>query len=247
MKMTIGLQLYTVRSEIGLGYDEILKRVAEIGYKCVEMTYDPNNGEEVGKLLAKYSLFATGAHVGIGEIENNFETVLKFIKDIGAKAITVPGIDGIDTEEKTIATAKRLEAAAQKIIAAGYEAGFHNHTAEFAKKYGDRTVMDIFREEAPSLKFQIDVGWAFAAGADVNAELNRIGADRLASTIHIKDVDDNKTPTEIGSGNVCWPCVIETANRLGVKFGIVEQDTCINYPPFESVKVSCDYLKTIND
>ena len=245
MKLIIGLQLYTVRSEIGLGYDEILKRVAETGYQCVEMTYDPEHGEEVGGLLKKYSLFATGAHVGINEIEDNFDTVIKFIEAIGGKSIVVPGIGGTDTEEKTIATAKRLEAAAQKIISAGYEAGFHNHTGEFTTKYGGKTVIDIFAENAPSIKFQIDVGWAYAAGADVVAELNKL-AGRLTSNIHIKDVDDTKTPTEIGSGNVCWGCVIEAASKLGVKYGTVEQDACVNYPPLESVKVSYDYIKTVN-
>jgi sugar phosphate isomerase/epimerase len=246
MKLTIGLQLYTIRSEIGLGYDEMLKRVAGTGYQCVEMTYDPEHGEEVGALLAKYSLTATGAHVGINEIEENFDTVVKFIKAIGAGAIVVPWIDGIDTEEKATATARRLEAAAQKIKAAGYEAGFHNHVAEFATKYGEKTVIDIFVKEAPSIKFQVDVGWAFAAGVDVVAEINKIGSGRIASTIHIKDVDDTKTPTEIGSGNVCWGCVIEAASKLGIKYGVVEQDACVNYPPFESVKVSYDYIKTVN-
>jgi sugar phosphate isomerase/epimerase len=246
MKLTIGLQLYTVRTEIGLGYDEIIKRVAETGYQCVEMTYDPEHGEEAGEAIKKYSLFATGAHVGIDEIENNFDKVVKFIKDIGAKTITDPGIGGLDTEENTKATKKRLEAASQKIMAAGYEAGFHNHTGEFSKKYGEKTIIDIFREYAPSLKFQIDVGWAYAAGADVVAEIKKLGSSRLSSMIHIKDVDDNKTPTEIGAGNVCWECVIKAASELGVKYGIVEQDACVNYPPFESVKVSFDYLKTVN-
>ncbi|MCL2159134.1 MAG: sugar phosphate isomerase/epimerase [Oscillospiraceae bacterium] len=245
MKLAIGLQLYTLRSEIDLGYDEILKRVAETGYTCVEMTYDPANGEQVGELLKKYSLFATGAHIGIKDIEDKFDEVIKFAKDIGASCIVVPWIDGIDTEEKARATAQRLEAAAQKITAQGFEAGFHNHTAEFATKYGDKTVIDIFYEEAPTLKFQVDVGWAYAGGAKLPEAIDKLG-DRLASTIHIKDVDDENTPTEIGSGNVCWPCVLEAAKKHGVKWGIVEQDACVNFPPFESVKVSYDFIKTIN-
>ena len=245
MKLEIGLQLYTLRNEIAGGYDEVLKKVAETGYRFVEMTYDPANGAEVGKLLQKYSLSAVSAHIGIGEIENNFETVAKFLSDIGAKCIVVPGIGGIDTEEQTINTAKQLEAAAQKLSAAGYEAGFHNHTSEFSRKFGEKNVIDIFYENAPALKFQIDVGWAFAAGADVPAVLEKLGG-RLTSTIHIKDVDASNTPTEIGSGRVDWAPVLETAAKHGVKWGIVEQDACINHPPFESVKVSYDYLKTIN-
>ena len=247
MKLNIGIQLYTLRDEIGLGYDEILKRVADVGYKGVEMTYDPANGAEVGRLLKKYSLTATGAHIGIDAIENDLGTVTGFIDAIGAVSIVVPWIGGdlIDSGEKTAETAQRLEALAQKLAPMGYELGFHNHVVEFERKFGGKTVIEIFAENAPSLKFQIDAGWAYAGGADVAAFVKKLGG-RLASTIHIKDVDEKNTPTEIGSGKVDMKSVIEAAAAAGVKWGIVEQDACVNYPPFESIKVSCDYIKTIN-
>ncbi|MCL1858234.1 MAG: sugar phosphate isomerase/epimerase [Oscillospiraceae bacterium] len=244
MKMNIGLQIYTLRDEMGLGYDEVLKRIADIGYKSIEMTYDPEHGEEVGKLLQKYSLIANGAHIGIGEIENNLDTVTKFMDFIGAKSIVIPWTDGIDTEESTIATAKRFEAAAQKLAPMGYELGFHNHITEFERKFNGKPVIDILYDEAPSLKFEVDAGWAYAGGADVVAALNKLGS-RLAY-IHIKDVDEKNTPTEIGSGKVDMKSVMETAAKFGVEWGIVEQDSCVNFPPFESIKVSYDYIKTIN-
>jgi len=244
MKMNIGLQIYTLRDEMALGYDEILKRIADVGYKSIEMTYDPNNGEEVGELLKKYSLIATGAHIGINEIENNLETVTGFLDNIGAKSAVIPWTDGIDTEENTIATAKRFEAAAIKLKAMGYELGFHNHVTEFERKFNGKTIIDIFYDEAPSLKFEVDAGWAYAGGADVVAALDKLG-ERL-TYIHIKDVDEKNTPTEIGSGKVDMKAVIETAAKYGVTWGIVEQDSCVNYPPFESIKVSFDYIKTIN-
>ena len=246
MKLNIGIQLYTLRDEMSLGYDEILKRVAGIGYKSVEMTYDPAKGEEVRGLLAKYSLIATSAHIGIDAIENDFDTVKGFMDAIGAKCIVIPwiGDDFIVSEEKTKETAKRFEALAQKLAPLGYELGFHNHVVEFERKFNGKTVIDIFFEEAPSLKFQVDAGWAYAGGADVAAAVAKIGA-RLAS-VHIKDVDDKKTPTEIGSGKVDMKSVIEEAAKAGVKWGIVEQDACVNYPPFESIKISYDYIKTIN-
>lgn len=246
MKMNIGLQIYTLRDEMGLGYDEVLKRIAEIGYKSIEMTYDPGHGEEVGKLLQKYSLKATGAHIGIDAIENDLDTVKGFMDNIGAKSIIIPWIGGelIDTEEKTVEMAEKFEAAAKKLAPMGYELGFHNHTLEFARKFNGKTIIDIFFENAPSLKFEVDVGWAYAAGADVAAVLNKIG-NRLAY-IHVKDVDEKDTPTEIGSGKVDMKSVIETAAKLGVEWGIVEQDTCVNYKPFEAIKISYDYIKTIN-
>jgi len=244
MKMNIGLQIYTLRDEMSLGYDEVLKRIADIGYKSIEMTYDPANGKEVGELLKKYSLTAVGAHIGVNEIENNLETVTNFMDAIGAKSVVIPWTDGVDTEESTIATAKRFEAAAQKLAPMGYELGFHNHVVEFERKFNGKTIIDIFYDEAPSLKFEVDAGWAYAGGADVVAALNKLG-NRLAF-IHIKDVDEKNTPTEIGSGKVDMQGVIETAAKYGVEWGIVEQDFCVNFPPFESIKVSYDYIKTIN-
>jgi len=243
--MKIGLQIYTLRDIISEGYDKILKEVAEIGYKGVEMTYSPDDGDKVAELLKKYGLKGTSAHISIDEIENNFERASGFLDKIGSKSMIVPWIDGkvIETEEKTIETAKRFETVAKKVAERGYELGFHNHTIEFEKKFGSRTVMDIFYDEAPSLKFQIDCGWAFAAGADVIAILNKFG-DRL-SCIHIKDVDANKTPTEVGNGKVDMKAVLATANKYGVEWGIVEQDHCVNHKPLDAVKISYDYIQTI--
>jgi len=246
MKLNIGLQIYTVRDEMGLGYEEVIKKIAEAGYAGIEMTYDPKNGEEVGNLLKKYSLKGLGAHIGIEAIENDLDTVIKFVDNIGAKRFAIPWIggDAISTEENTIATAKRFDAAAKKLADMGYELGFHNHTHEFSTKFNGRTIIDIFFEESQYLKFQVDAGWAFNGGADVPDVLKKLGKRLL--NIHIKDIDDTRTPTEIGSGNVDYKTVIETAAALGVEWGIVEQDACVNYPPFESVKVSYDYIKTIN-
>ena len=246
MKLNIGLQIYTLRDEMGIGYDEVLKRIADIGYKSIEMTYDPANGEEVGKLLKKYSLVAIGAHVGIDAIENDFDTVKNFMDNIGAKSVIIPwvGDEFIDSEENTVKTAKRFDAAAKKLAPMGYEVGFHNHTVEFARKFNGKTVFDILFENAPSLKFEVDAGWAYAGGADVPAVLNKLGSRLMY--VHIKDVDEKNTPTEIGSGKVDMKSVMETAAKFGVEWGIVEQDSCVNFPPFESIKVSYDYIKTIN-
>ena len=244
MKINIALQLYTLRDIAALGYDEILQRVAGIGYTGVEMTYEPQKGGELNKLLAKYSLTATGAHIGIGEIENNFDVVAGFMGNIGSNKIIIPWTDGIDSEEQTIATAKRFEAAAQKLAPMGYELGFHNHVVEFERKFVGKNIIDIFYEEAPSLNFQVDAGWAYAGGADVVAALKKLGKRLMC--IHIKDVDETNAPTEIGNGKVDMKSVIETAAEIGVEWGIVEQDSCVNYPPFQSVKISYDYIKTIN-
>jgi len=244
MNMNIGLQLYTVRDVIGKDVEGVIKRVADIGYKGVEFTYSPDQVDMYAEIVKKYSLEVVGAHIGLNEIENNYDTVKNFADKLGFKNIVIPWIADIDTAEKAIATAQKMEAVAQKLKADGYTLGFHNHTVEYLPKLDGKTAIDIFLEEAPSLKHEIDVGWAFAAGANVVEYIKKMG-DRVI-IVHIKDVDDNKTPTEIGSGNVNMQEILQAAWDAGIKWGVVEQDSCINYEPLESIKVSYDYLLTIN-
>ena len=49
--------------------------------------------------------------------------------------------------------------------------------------------------------------------------------------------------TEIGQGNLHWPLILEAAEKAGVKYYVVEQDTCPG-DSLDSMKLSADYLKT---
>ena len=48
--------------------------------------------------------------------------------------------------------------------------------------------------------------------------------------------------TEIGNGNIWWEGVLETAEKAGVKYYVVEQDS---WPgdPFDSIAQSSAYMK----
>ena len=63
--------------------------------------------------------------------------------------------------------------------------------------------------------------------------------------LHHKDmmIDNEFKPyfTEIGNGNLCWEKIMDTAEKAGVKYYVVEQDFCPGNP-FESLKISSDYL-----
>ena len=47
--------------------------------------------------------------------------------------------------------------------------------------------------------------------------------------------------TEVGNGNMDFDKIIKTAEKTGVKYYVVEQDTCPG-DPFESVKMSSEYI-----
>jgi sugar phosphate isomerase/epimerase len=73
--------------------------------------------------------------------------------------------------------------------------------------------------------------------------------ERLAGRIdllHLKDMGKSREPdtqfiTEIGHGNLWWDGIIETAEKIGVKYYVVEQDETPG-DPFESIKFSSEYL-----
>src|SRR5262245_26104609 len=92
-KSRIGIQLYTVRDQVdSLGFEEVFKRLAAIGYKEVEFAgYNAQgrrwSNEELRGLLRKYGLNATGSHVGYGTFRTDLEQTLDDAAEIGMKYV----------------------------------------------------------------------------------------------------------------------------------------------------------------
>ena len=244
MKMNIGLQLHTIRDELKIGYDEAFKRVAETGYTGIELGYSPDSGDNLIEAMKKHSLTGIAVHMSCGDIENDYDNVKAFVKRADTKImITGFGEGDLDTIEKSVSCAKQLDELAKKVGQDGYILGCHNHWWEFTERFDGKTVMDIFLENSEVFKFETDIGWAFFAGADVVKYINKLG-NRIA-LVHIKDVTADKKLTEIGSGALNMKAALDAAHNIGVNGGIVEQDDNFAVSPFESIKTSYDYLKTI--
>ena len=64
--------------------------------------------------------------------------------------------------------------------------------------------------------------------------------------MHLKREKDTKyyvpAITEVGNGSVAWDRVMKTAEKIGVKHYVVEQDTNWEGSPFNSLKMSADFL-----
>ena len=244
MEMNIGLQLYTIRDQMHLGYDELLKRVAKIGYAGFETGYNPKTAEEIGGLAKKYSLKIVSAGVGADSIENDYGNVKDFMKQVDTDIMIMGFGEGdMDTLEKALKIAERLDRLAKKVEKDGYTLACHNHWWEFTKRFDGKTATDIFMENSETFKLELDIGWAFYAGADVARYIDELG-DRIA-LLHIKDVTADKKLTEIGSGAADMKKILYAACSAGIKWGMVEQDDNFKVSSFDSIKTSYDYLKSI--
>jgi len=247
MALKIGIQLYTLRDAVNGDFPGLLNKVAEVGYQGVEFAgYHGINADEMKKLLVSNNLTAVGAHIGLESFQNDFDNTVGYLKTIGAKFASIPGLSGhlLADTKTTINTAEKMNEVAIKTKKQGISLSFHNHFMEFARGFDGMTAHEIFQKYAPELQFELDTGWSFRAGRD-NAQLIKELGKRL-DLVHLKDIDNDIRPVEICTGNVDVKAVIETALSIGIEWGVVEQDVMKAYPAFESMKVSFDNIKKIN-
>jgi sugar phosphate isomerase/epimerase len=239
MNIKVALQLYTVREETAKDFKETIKNVAKIGYKGVEFAgYGGFSTEEMINILQENNISAVGSHVGFGALKDQFDETVGYMKKLGAEYITIPGLGGemIKDYDTTVNTAYAMNELALKVKKAGLSLSYHNHSHEFLTKFNDISIEEIFIKYAPDLHFELDSGWSAAAGIDNRQFINKLG--KRLDLVHIKDVNKDKTPVEIFTGTVDVKAVFEEADKLGVKWAIVEQDSMKAYPVFESIKVS---------
>ena len=95
-KIPLGLQLYSFREQAKDGWDNIVKKAAEIGYSGVEFAgYGPYGGKpaELKKLLDDLGLKAFRTHTGYGELQpDKLQRTMDFHQGIGCKYIIIPGM-----------------------------------------------------------------------------------------------------------------------------------------------------------
>ena len=131
----------------------------------------------------------------------------------------------------------------------GFKFTYHNHSHEFVKiGPNGETMMDILVKGLDPVKtsFVLDTCWVQNAGCDVRYWIEKL-AGRI-DILHLKDVGfgggglNGMFITEVGNGNLYWEGILETAQKTGIQYYVVEQDTCPG-DPFDSVRKSAEYLK----
>jgi sugar phosphate isomerase/epimerase len=253
----IGLQLYTLRNELQKDVPGTIKKVAEIGYREVEV-YDfyGRTAAEFGKILNGNGLAAPSGHYTVKHIKGNWEKSIAEAKELGLKYMVNAILE--PDERKSFDDYKKLaelfNKAGEQTQKAGIQFCYHNHNFEF-KKYGDITAYDYLLKalDAKLVKFEMDCFWVTHAGQDPVAYFKKHPG--RFPLLHIKDLKAGNPPTqeldprkglfaEVGHGTIDWKRIFAAALAGGMKHFYVEQDEC-EIPPLESIKVSCEYLKNL--
>ena len=236
----IGLQMYTLRdySKTKEEYLETVRRVAEIGYRNLQVRHVPFlTVEEHKALLDKYSIKADSVFLPVGEIESGIERAVAEAKIFGVDVIRTDSIpEKYRSDEKGYRTfAKELDRLGEICRDHGLRLIYHFHAFEFVT-FGDVRGIDILLSDTSpeNVYFMPDVFWLTNAGTEPSVSL-RMFAGR-AFYMHVKDYAIRKLEGKIedvpfhfapvGDGNLNWDGIVKTANDIGITHFVVEQDRC---------------------
>jgi sugar phosphate isomerase/epimerase len=252
----VGVQLYTVRDDLEKGVRGTITKVAQIGYKEVEV-YDlyGMTAKAFGQILKDNGLTTPSGHYMTKHIKGDWHKHIADAKELGMKYMVNAILE--PEERKSFDDYKRLvelfNKAAEPVQKAGMTYAYHNHNFEF-KKYDDTTAYDyLLKNLEPKIQFEMDCFWVTHAGLDPVA-LFRKHPGRFP-LLHIKDLKDKPAPTqeldakmglfaEVGSGTINWKRIFAAAPKGGMKHFYVEQDYC-ERPVLESIKMSYEYLHSL--
>ncbi len=252
--MIIGAQLYTLRNQCKDldSFAESLKKVADIGYTTVQVSGTcPYSPEWLRDQLKQNGLKCVLTHIPVDRLEKEPDTVCEDHRIFECPRIGLGsmGIRNI-TEENYTGFVARFKPIAEKLAANGMKFFFHNHVSEFIKSENGKTYMERLADDfSPSeLQFTLDTYWTQYAGCEPTHWLKKL-AGRL-ECIHLKDMtfeEDARTHrmAPVGFGTMDFPRIITTASDCGVEYLLVEQDNCYEEDPFDCLKKSYDYLKSI--
>lgn len=248
-KKKIGLQLYSLRDDMGKDPRGTLQKVGKMGYTTLE-TASYGDGKIYGfepKEFKKYvkdlGMKVTGAHLGGPNYtrethDRAMDWWKKAIEDHKAAGITYlikPSMPIPDNLKDVQMWCDFYNTLGQEVSKNGMKFGFHNHDDEF-KIIEDKIMYDfmIQNTDPKHVLFEMDVYWVKRGGYEPVDYMTKY-PDRFP-VLHIKD------EKEIGaSGNIDFKPIFDLAyaNKLKEFYVEVEQ---YNYAPAESVQKSYDYL-----
>jgi sugar phosphate isomerase/epimerase len=249
----IGLQLYSLRSDMKKDVPGTLAAVGEMGYKFVE-TAGYGDGKIYGldpvefkKLCKKNGLQVLGAHSGQAvptkekwdETMEWWDTCIAAHKKAGVKWIVQPFMDkvGYESLDGVKRYCEYFNAVGEKCNAAGIRFGYHNHDKEFTTVFEGKPVYDWMMEltDPKKVMFQLDLYWIDHGG---KSALDYF--DKYPGRFDLWHIKDEK---ELGaSGKMDFATTFTERKKSGAKYGIVEVER-YDFKPLVSVEKSLDYLK----
>ncbi len=262
-KKYVGLQLYTVRNAMEADPVAALAKVAQIGYNSVEgATYTGTqkfygmDAAAFAKQLKQNGLIMPSSHYRLGEENTNgantqgtmlfgWDKAIEDAATVGIKYMVCaylsnPERGNLDKYKKL---ADQFNIAAEKCKKAGIQFAYHNHDFEFVQQDGKYPYEILLNNTDKNLvKMEMDIYWMVKAKQDPIALFNQHPG--RFPLWHVKDMakTPSQTFTEVGNGSIDFKKIFAQADKSGLDYYFVEQDSTPGNP-YDSVTQSISYIK----
>ena len=251
--MTIGVQMYTVREYCKdlEGFSNTLSRIADMGYTTVQVSGTcAYPADWLAAELTRTGLKCVITHIKPEIIRDETAKVSADHLIFGCRNIGIGALPGcVIDEEKYTSFVKEYLPVAKALKAEGQKLFYHNHWFEFERSIDGRIYFDRFLEDFPAdlLGITFDTYWAQFSGADPAEFLKKLKG--RIECIHLKDMTmfghKEQRMAPVGYGNMNFERIISSAEDAQAQFLLVEQDKCYDEDPFDCLKKSYDYLRSL--
>ena len=266
--MQVGIQLYSVRDDMGKAPLPTLQKVAAMGYKNVEHANYVNGKfygftpTEFKKILDDLGLRMPSGHTVMGK--QHWDADKKEFTDVWKKTVSDAAIVGqqyvispwLDASLRTtyddlLRYMEVFNKSGELCQQQGMKFGYHNHDFEFSQQLNGMSVYDIIlKNTEPALVIQqLDMGNLYNGGAKARDIIDKYPG-RFES-LHVKDeiATTNNThekyeSTVLGKGIVNVKENLDIVKAAGgTKYLIIEQEAYQGQAPLDSIKEDLAVMK----
>lgn len=198
-KGLIGIQMSTIKNKIDeLGAYETLKKCAELGYHCVEISQIPMTAENVEgmkKACDEFKIKVAACTTALepmmpgmpGEyLNSDFNKIVEDLKILNCDMLRIGMLPMtcMGSRERALDFVKRADEMALKLKEEKIDLYYHNHHVEFVK-YDGEYLLDIIKDTTKQMGFELDIHWIQRGGENPVAFIHKYaGRIRL---LHLKD------------------------------------------------------------
>ena len=272
---TIGVQMMMLKNKVEeVGPYEVLRRLGEIGFSAVEVSQIPMTTENVAEMQrakddlgTDYAALSAGLEAGPNDsLVDDYAKIVADARALGASRLRIGMMPfaAMSSQDALLAFCRQAEEISVRLAEDGLTLYYHNHHLEFARR-GGRSILDIIRAEAPTMRLEIDVHWVQRGGKDPVRTLQKYAG--LVDLVHLKDYRIGQLPEnafaalqsgdyagfmqaftgvvqfgEVGEGNLEWTEIIDQAITSGAQYLLIEQDDQYGRDPYDCLQTSLDNL-----
>ena len=266
-KELVGIQLYSVRADMGKDPLGTLKQLASMGYKHVEHANYVNRKfygyapTEFKKILDDLGMKMPSGHTVLGsqhwdttkkEFTDSWKYTVEDAAIMGQQYVISPSLNPALRKDKDglLSFMEVFNKSGELCKKSGMKFGYHNHDFEFSENLGGEMLYDIMMKstDAKLVIQQLDIGNLYNGGANA-ADIVKKYPGRFSS-IHVKDEikasegNEKYESTILGAGIVNTKDVIDMVrkNSKNVHY-IIEQESYQGKTPLDCAKEDLAIMK----